>query len=180
MKKTLTDLIVGAYESAVNKGLLPEGELPNWKIELPKNPQHGDYAVNIAMILAGRAKLPPRKVAEILLENLADEEKALESFEIAGPGFINFRFKKERWHEVVREVERAGGKFGLSEAGKGKKIQVEFVSANPTGPLHVGHGRGAAVGDVLARILKAAGYEVQKEYYINDAGNQIATLGGSV
>jgi arginyl-tRNA synthetase len=180
MKKTLTDLIVKAHRNAVSKGELPDAELPAWKIELPRDPRHGDYAANIAMILAGVAKLPPRKVAQTLLDNLADPEGILESSEIAGPGFINFRFKPGRWHEVIRDVEKAGARFGHSSAGKGKRVQVEFVSANPTGPLHVGHGRGAAVGDVLAKVMSAAGYRVDKEYYINDAGNQIATLGGSV
>ncbi|TAL16744.1 arginine--tRNA ligase [bacterium] len=180
MKKTLTDLIVKAHRLAVSKGELPDGELPAWKIELPKNPEHGDYAANIAMTLAGAAKLPPRKVAQLLLDNLSDPEGVLQSFEIAGPGFINFRFRPARWQEVVRDIEREGEKFGHSGAGKGKRVQVEFVSANPTGPLHVGHGRGAAVGDILAKIMSAAGYRVDKEYYINDAGNQIATLGGSV
>jgi arginyl-tRNA synthetase len=180
MKKTLTDLIVKAHRQAVSKGELPDVEVPAWKIELPKNPEHGDYAANIAMILAGTAKLPPRKVAQLLLDNLSDPEGVLQSFEIAGPGFINFRFRPGRWQEVVRDIEREGVKFGHSAAGKGRRVQVEFVSANPTGPLHVGHGRGAAVGDVLAKIMAAAGFRVDKEYYINDAGNQIATLGGSV
>jgi arginyl-tRNA synthetase len=180
VKKTLTDLIAAAYRRAAAAGALPPGDPPSWKLELPKNPQHGDYAANIAMVSAGAAKMPPRKVAEVLLAHIEDPEGILEKTEIAGPGFLNFRFRPTRWHTVLHRIGEEGERYGTSEAGRGKRIQVEFVSANPTGPLHVGHGRGAAVGDTLARILAAAGFDVQREYYVNDAGNQIATLGGSV
>ncbi|HEY5996928.1 MAG TPA: arginine--tRNA ligase, partial [Candidatus Deferrimicrobiaceae bacterium] len=180
MKKTLTDLIAAAYRRAAAAGALPPGEPPSWKLELPKNPQHGDYAANIALVSAGAAKMPPRKVAEVLLAHIEDPEGILEKTEIAGPGFLNFRFRPARWHTVLHRIGEEGERYGTSQAGRGKRIQVEFVSANPTGPLHVGHGRGAAVGDTLARILAAAGFDVQREYYVNDAGNQIATLGGSV
>ncbi|PLX46358.1 MAG: arginine--tRNA ligase [Deltaproteobacteria bacterium] len=180
MKATLTDLITRAYELAAKKGELPDVSLPPWKIELPKNPRHGDYATNIAMVTASLAKRAPRQVAEAILANLEDTEGVLDSCEIAGPGFINFRFKPARWHRIVGDILAAGPEYGRSGAGGGKKVQVEFVSANPTGPLHVGHGRGALLGDVLASLLEAAGFDTDREYYINDAGNQMATLGASV
>jgi arginyl-tRNA synthetase len=179
VKQTLTDIILAAHRRAVEAGDLPATELPPWKLELPKNPAHGDYAANVALVTAGAARMPPRKVAEILLKHLTGVEGMIAGAEIAGPGFINFRLDPGAWHRVLTSIESAGADYGRCDAGRGKKIQVEFVSANPTGPLHVGHGRGAAVGDVLARILAFAGYEVQREYYLNDAGNQIATLGGS-
>lgn len=180
MKATLTELILGAWARAAAANLLPENPPEGWRLDLPKNPLHGDYAANIAMVGAGAAKMAPRKLAETLLANLADPDGVLAGWEIAGPGFINFRFNPTRWRLLIKEIEKAGGSYGNSERGRGVRAQVEFVSANPTGPLHVGHGRGAAVGDVTARILTAAGFSVDREYYINDAGNQIATLGGSV
>lgn len=180
MKKTLTGIICAAWEKAAQGGALPPAMPEGWRLDLPRNPDHGDYAANIALVGASTAKMPPRKVAETLLANLTDPEGKIASAEIAGPGFINFRLAPGVWRTVVKEIEDQGDSYGRTQAGRGKKVQVEFVSANPTGPLHVGHGRGAAVGDVTARILEAAGYEVEREYYVNDAGNQIATLGGSV
>ncbi len=180
MKQTLTDLIMAAYQRAVDAGELPQGQPVNWRLDHPKNPEHGDYAANIAMILAKPAKKPPRAVAEILLKYLGDGDGSIQHAEIAGPGFINIRMAPGLWQRVVRQVFESGAEYGKSSVGGGKKVQVEFVSANPTGPLHVGHGRGAVVGDVLGRVMDAAGFEVQREYYINDAGNQIETLGGSV
>ncbi|MCX5893046.1 MAG: arginine--tRNA ligase [Deltaproteobacteria bacterium] len=140
----------------------------------------GDLATNLALVLAKQAKLPPRKVAEILVSRLAAAEGMLAKVEIAGPGFINFFFADAFWYRVIPEIHALGPAYGNSDLGAGQKVQVEFVSANPTGPLHIGHGRGAALGDVLANLLAATGHQVVREYYINDVGNQILTLGKSL
>jgi len=132
------------------------------------------------MVMASAQKMPPRKFAEIITEEIEDQAGLIEKTEIAGPGFINFFVKQNSWHPVLRQIYEDGEKFGSCDIGEGKKVQVEFVSANPTGPLHVGHGRGAAVGDSVANILSFCGYDVQREYYINDSGRQISTLGRSV
>lgn len=148
-------------------------------IEEPKNPEHGDLSTNAAMLLAREAKKPPRAVAEELAA-LLQKSPHIENASLAGPGFCNFRLKPEIWQEVVGEIEKAGNAYGNSTVGAGKRAQVEYVSANPTGPLHIGHGRGAAVGDSVARILRAAGYDVATEYYLNDAGRQMRLLGKSI
>ena len=173
-------MLLAAWEKAASKGALPPGPPEGWRLDLPKNPAHGDYAANIALMGASAAKLPPRKVAEILIAGLEDPDKKLAEVSIAGPGFINLRLEPRVWRSVIAGILAEGDSYGRTEVGAGKKVQVEFVSANPTGPLHVGHGRGAAIGDATARILTAAGFTVEREYYVNDAGNQIATLGGSV
>ncbi len=180
MRHTLTDLIAQAVERAMARGALPRAEVPQWKVELPRNPDHGDYATNIALVLASAVRMPPRKVAEALVEALDDPEGIVAAVEVAGPGFLNFRLEPGAWTRVLADIEAAGGGYGRSAVGAGRRVQVEFVSANPTGPLHVGHGRGAVVGDVMARILEAAGFRVEREYYVNDAGNQMRILGRSV
>ncbi|GAB4270904.1 MAG: arginine--tRNA ligase [Deferrisomatales bacterium] len=180
MRENLTDLLREAHRRAVAAGDLPAGELPHWKLELPKSPDHGDYATNLALVLASAAGMPPRKVAQILVDHLEDPQGIVAGVEVAGPGFINVRLDPSAWTRVLGDIEREGPEYGRSEVGAGRRVQVEFVSANPTGPLHVGHGRGAVVGDVLARILEAAGFRVEREYYVNDAGNQIRILGRSV
>src|SRR5262249_9034239 len=139
----------------------------------------GDLACNVAMTLARAAGKPPRAVAERIVAHLRDERGWLAATEIAGPGFINFRFAPAFWHMVVRDVLAAGEAYGRSQVGAGRRVQVEFVSANPTGPLHIGHGRGAVIGDTTARLLTAAGYDVEREYYVNDAGRQMDILGRS-
>ncbi|MDH4025757.1 MAG: arginine--tRNA ligase, partial [Desulfuromonadales bacterium] len=149
------------------------------QIEIPGNPDHGDFASNLAMTMARAEKKSPRQIAEALVEAL-DGCDFLSKVEIAGPGFINFTLAPGCWYEVLDEITVKGKDYGLSQVGEGQKVQVEFVSANPTGPLHIGHGRGAATGDVVASVLQAAGYEVQREYYVNDAGNQMRTLGLSL
>ncbi|WP_408955431.1 arginine--tRNA ligase [Natroniella sp. ANB-PHB2] len=154
-------------------------DLPPIKLETPRNEDHGDYATNVAMILAGQAKMPPRQIAELITDNLVELDFIAKT-EVAGPGFINFYFSTDWLYDVVAEIEKEADDYGQSDLGEDKKIQVEFVSANPTGPLHVGHSRGAVVGDVLANILQKAGFDVSKEYYINDAGNQMELLGNSV
>ena len=162
------------------QGSLPEGELPFIEVELTKDPAHGDYATNIAMVLASRAKKNPRLIAEMLTRAMDDRDGLLEKIEIAGPGFINFSVRTGAWVSLLEEVHRLENRYGMPDIGRGRRVQVEFVSANPTGPLHIGHARGAVVGDVIARILEAAGYAVSREYYINDAGNQMHNLGRSV
>ncbi|MBR5735139.1 MAG: arginine--tRNA ligase, partial [Desulfovibrionaceae bacterium] len=149
-------------------------------IEPPKDARHGDLASNVAMVAAKQAKMPPRDLAAKIAGDLADKDEAIAGAEIAGPGFLNVSFRPAFWQEVVRRVEQAGAAFGSSSACAGKKVQVEFVSANPTGPLHIGHGRGAAVGDSLIRLLRFAGCEAEAEYYINDAGRQMRLLGLSI
>ena len=150
------------------------------ELNVTKTPQHGDYASNVALSLTRQLKRNPRDIASEILRRLRDPDGMVEKVEIAGPGFINFFVTPRAWHDVLLEVFRAPERFGRQDLGHGRRVQVEFVSANPTGPLHIGHGRGAATGDVLANILGACGYEVEREYYINDAGNQMDTLGRSL
>ncbi|MBW1890667.1 MAG: arginine--tRNA ligase [Deltaproteobacteria bacterium] len=180
MKTTIRKQIASALEKASEKGALNIATIPDIEVEVPKVEAHGDFSTNIAMILASSQKMPPRKIAEAIIANLEDPEQIIAKTEIAGPGFINFYMKASAWIPFLTAVHDLGGKFGASNIGKGHRIQVEFVSSNPTGPLHVGHGRGAAVGDSVGNILDFCGYDVQKEYYINDSGRQIQTLGTSV
>jgi len=180
MKNKLAKFIADALTACQKKGLLPEMNLPYIEIEVPANPDHGDYACNVAMVLASRAKQNPRKIAQLLQDHFPDTEGILEKIEIAGPGFMNFRIRDSLWCQVLETILEQRDRYGWSDLGREKKVQVEFVSANPTGPLHIGHARGAVVGDVLANLLQAAGYAVSREYYINDAGNQMNNLGKSV
>jgi len=180
MKNRLADLIANAVASCTQKGLLPDVKLPHIEIEVPANPEHGDYACNVAMILASQAKQNPRTIAKTILENLVDQDGLIEKAQIAGPGFLNFQLKDDFWRQILLQIQDQREKYGCLNIGQGKKVQVEFVSANPTGPLHIGHARGAVVGDVLSNLLGATGYHVSREYYINDAGNQMNNLGRSV
>ena len=148
-------------------------------IEPPKDKSFGDMSANVAMMLAKQAKKAPRAIAEDIAAALNDDA-LIEKVDIAGPGFLNFTFAPSFWRETVAAVREAGEGYGASDLGKGVKVQVEYVSANPTGPLHIGHGRGAALGDSLVRILDKAGYDVEAEYYINDAGRQMLILGSSI
>jgi len=152
----------------------------NIELEIPRGSEHGDYASNIALALSRHLKRNPRQIASEIAANLNDSDCILDKSEIAGPGFINFFIKPAAWYGIIREILDNPQKYGRLEIEGGPKVQVEFVSANPTGPLHIGHGRGAAIGDVLANILQARGFQVQREYYINDAGNQMDTLGRSL
>jgi len=149
-------------------------------ISEPKVNAHGDLSTNFAMVSAGTQKMAPKKIAEAILRHMIDPEKIIEKSEIAGPGFINFFINPTAWHPVLSEIYQKEQRYGECDLGHGLKVQVEFVSANPTGPLHVGHGRGAVVGDAVASILSFCGYDVHREYYINDSGRQIHTLGKSV
>ncbi len=180
MKNKIQNLTQKATENAYKKGLLPFSDFPEIEVEEPKNEVQGDYSTNIAMKMAKIQKMAPRKIAETIVSAMDDPEKILEKCEIAGPGFINFFIRNESWYPFLKNIHEKGKTYGSSNIGQGRKLQVEFVSANPTGPLHVGHGRGAAVGDSVANILSFSGYDVQREYYINDSGRQIRTLGLSV
>src|SRR5690625_1091590 len=154
--------------------------MPQVILEKPKDKSHGDFATNIAMQLARIAKKAPRQIAEDITANLDHSKASIEKVDIAGPGFINFFMKNDYLGELIPTILQAGDTYGKTDAGQGEKIQVEFVSVNPTGDLHLGHARGAAFGDVLCNVLSAAGYEVERKYYINDAGNQIDNLAYSV
>jgi len=180
MKQKIKNLILSAAKNAYENGELPSAAFPEIEVEVPKIASHGDFSTNMAMIMASVQKMPPRKIAAAITKHLGDQKEMLAKTEIAGPGFINFFINPSSWHPVLRKIHAKDIRYGASDFGKGKKIQVEFVSANPTGPLHVGHGRGAAVGDSVANILQFCGFEVEKEYYINDSGRQIETLGKSV
>lgn len=168
-------------DAAIEAGLVTTKDvLPTIALEVPKDKTHGDLATNLAMQLTKIAKKNPRQIAEAIIEKLGSGRASIQSAEIAGPGFINFRLDKSYLHPIVGEVLTQGSKYGAIDAGQGKRVQVEFVSANPTGSLHLGHARGAAVGDALCNVLAAAGYEVTREYYINDAGNQVNNLARSI
>ncbi|KEF38462.1 arginyl-tRNA synthetase [Schinkia azotoformans MEV2011] len=168
-------------KAAVMKAeLASEAEIPEVILEIPKEKAHGDYATNMAMQLARVAKKAPRMIAEQLVENFDKTKASIEKIEIAGPGFINFYMNNSYLTDLIPTILEAGSGYGQTNTGKGQKVQVEFVSANPTGDLHLGHARGAAVGDTLCNVLAKAGYDVQREYYINDAGNQIHNLALSV
>ncbi len=179
MRKGVVQIIRDALLEAFREGLLKEVPLPDIIVERSKKDEFGDFSTNIAMILAPLQKRPPRDVAGVLAKKIAIIPPAAKC-EVAGPGFINIFLEKAYWFSILEEIIRKGGAFGRSDIGGGRRVQVEFVSANPTGPLHIGHGRNAAVGDSLANVLKAAGFEVTKEYYINDVGRQVYTLGESV
>jgi len=180
MKQKIKNIINNALKNAYDKSDLPSSNFSEIEVEEPKAGSHGDFSTNISMVMASIQKMPPRKIAEAIIKNINDPDGIVDKTEIAGPGFINFFLNKHSWHPVLRKIHEQDALYGASDIGKGKKIQVEFVSANPTGPLHVGHGRGAAVGDSVANILLFCGYNVEKEYYINDSGRQINTLGRSV
>ncbi len=180
MKDKIIGIVKAAIVAAHEKGELGSSEFPPIEIEVPKNADHGDFSTNAAMVSARIQKMAPRKIAEAIKANVVDSDGIISGVEIAGPGFINFSVEPSAWHPFIKAVHDRGNDYGSGSIGKGKKVQVEFVSANPTGPLHVGHGRGAAVGDTVARVLSYCGFDVEKEYYINDAGNQIQTLGLSV
>jgi arginyl-tRNA synthetase len=173
---TIKELIVEAINAEVSVGGLPDGlKTGAVTAELPRDASHGDISTNAAMVLAKPAKMKPRDVAQKIVDRLLLAE-GIVSAEIAGPGFINIRLEPSRWQGVVREVLKAGVTFGDSNLGQESLVNVEYVSANPTGPLHVGHARGAVFGDALAALLSKAGYAVTKEYYINDAGAQVDSL----
>ncbi|MBT2756573.1 arginine--tRNA ligase [Mesobacillus foraminis] len=166
--------------AVLKAGLAAEDQVPGVVLELPKEKAHGDYSTNMAMQLARVAKKAPRKIAEELVEHFDKSKASIEKIEIAGPGFINFYMNNSYLTDLIPAILEAGSRYGETNVGNGQKVQVEFVSANPTGDLHLGHARGAAIGDSLSNVLAKAGYDVSREYYINDAGNQINNLALSV
>ncbi|MFC2967502.1 arginine--tRNA ligase [Acidimangrovimonas pyrenivorans] len=171
--------VLDALNELVSEGVLPEGlDYANVAVEPPRDPAHGDMATNAAMVLAKPARMKPRDIAEALAAKLGDDAR-IAGAEVAGPGFLNMRLVPDVWHGLVRDVIAAGLDYGKSGMGQGLKVNVEFVSANPTGPMHVGHTRGAVFGDALARLLDVAGYDVTREYYINDGGAQVDVLARS-
>ncbi|MDQ5987246.1 MAG: Arginine--tRNA ligase [Syntrophus sp. SKADARSKE-3] len=180
MKNRIIKIIEEALRACVDEGALDIVGFPSIEIEAAKEEIHGDYASNIAMVLASKAKKNPRQIAGLIKDHIRESDGILKKIEIAGPGFLNFFIREEIWAASLEAIERDDGRYGMVQLGHGEKIQVEFVSANPTGPLHIGHARGAVVGDVMANILSAVGYDVFREYYINDAGNQMHNLGRSV
>lgn len=175
VKQTLVDEIKKSIQQA---GITDD--VPAIKIEIPKDEKNGDYSTNIAMVLTKIAKRNPREIATLIVENLDATKAHVKSIDIAGPGFINFYLDSSYLYEVIDQAMEKDERFGYAEVPKNEKILVEYVSANPTGDLHIGHARNAAVGDTLCNILKAAGYDVTREYYINDAGNQITNLAKSI
>ena len=180
MKAQLRELVLQAIKSLQNDTVLPADlVLPGFVIERARSREHGDFACNIAMLLAKPARAKPRELAEKLVAALP-ANALVEKVEIAGPGFINFYLAASAYHAEVRQILDVGDAYGRSESGAGKTVGVEFVSANPTGPLHVGHGRNAVIGDCLSRLFDATGWNVQREFYYNDAGVQIANLAISV
>lgn len=177
----LKTILQPALTKAVSRlGLSGPDDVPPLEFEIPRNEKHGDYSTNVALVLSPSLGRSAREVASLLLDLLDAPPGIVTRAEIAGPGFVNFTLANDFWCDQLREIYRLGTDFGKLDIGQGKKTQIEFVSANPTGPLHVGHGRGAALGDALARVLAFSGYEVTTEYYLNDIGNQMATLGRSV
>ena len=176
----LKQAITTAINKAIEKGELPQAEIPQFIIETPADRSHGDFATNAAMAGAKLFRMPPFKIAQAITSNLELENTMCERFETAGPGFINFFLGSEFYSNAVREILASSEKYGRSDFGKGEKVMVEFVSANPTGPMHMGNARGGALGDCLAAVLDKAGYDVWREFYVNDAGNQIEKFGCSL
>ena len=174
VQEQITTLIENAFKSAEQRGVLPSCEAAPFIIEVPADKANGDFSTNAAMVNARTFRLSPRKIADTILSELSCEGTYFEKIEVAGPGFINFFLNSRFYADVLLDIEREGENYGKSNYGQGKKVNVEFVSANPTGPMHMGNARGGALGDCLAAVLEYAGYDVSREFYVNDAGNQIA------
>lgn len=179
IRESLESVLYQALKAAVEAGELPLNEIPQPSLERPREEGHGDWACTIAMRLAKAAHMNPRAIAQAIIDHLP-ENNLVESFEIAGPGFINLTLTNASFQAVVSEARQQGSDFGKSELSEPCKVNLEYVSANPTGPMHVGHGRWAALGDAIARVMRHAGYSVDEEFYINDQGNQMNVFGNSV
>jgi arginyl-tRNA synthetase len=179
IRESLESVLYQALKAAVEAGELPLNEIPQPSLERPREEGHGDWACTIAMRLAKAAHMNPRGIAQAIVDHLP-ENNLVESFEIAGPGFINLTLTNASFQAVVSEARQQGSDFGKSELSEPCKVNLEYVSANPTGPMHVGHGRWAALGDAIARVMRHAGYSVDEEFYINDQGNQMNVFGNSV
>lgn len=180
VQEKVTNALHGALSGAKAKGQLKMESWPTVMLDAPKRPEWGDLATTVAMVLAATEKRAPREIAQIIVDNLPAREQLFERVEIVQPGFLNLTVKPAVWLEVLLEIEQQGEAYGRADLGRGRRVLVEYVSANPTGPLHVGHGRGAAVGHAIVNMLKAVGYDAMSEYYINDAGRQMKLLGASV
>ncbi|MCF8128500.1 MAG: arginine--tRNA ligase [Deltaproteobacteria bacterium] len=180
MKSRIDEILKKTLYSCFEQGRLKETLFPDYVIEVPNNAEHGHFATNLPLTLAAGQKRSPREIASTILENLHDEAHFFEKTEIAGPGFINFTIRADEWCRILSRILKLHENYGRSEMGRDEKVLMEFVSANPTGPLHLGHGRGAALGDTLCRILSFCGHEVVREFYVNDAGLQIRILGESI
>ncbi|MBO7474163.1 MAG: arginine--tRNA ligase [Ruminococcus sp.] len=176
----LREIIMDALGVLVAEEEIPAVPLPNFNIEIPADKSHGDFAANTAMVCAKALKMPPRKIAELICDKLFLQGTIFERAEVAGPGFLNFFLSRKWFSDVVQNVLSEGENYGKTDLGKGKKVLVEFVSANPTGPMHIGNARGGAIGDCLASVLQWAGYHAEREFYVNDAGNQIEKFGKSL
>ena len=176
----LKEAIRLAAAKAVKEGLLPEADMPDFTLEVPADRLHGDAASNAAMVSARAFHMAPRKIAQIISENINLDGTYFGRCEIAGPGFMNFFYEERFYVDVLKDIKKCGDNYGRSDWGKKKKIMVEYVSANPTGPMHMGNARGGALGDCLASVLDAAGFDVTREFYVNDAGNQILKFGRSL
>jgi arginyl-tRNA synthetase len=180
VQEKVTSALLGALNGAKKKGQLKTESWPQLSLDAPKRPEWGDLASTVAMSLAASEQRAPHDIAQIIIDNLSQDGQLFDRVEIARPGFLNLTLKPSVWQEVLREIETQGSAYGCALLGERRRVLVEYVSANPTGPLHVGHGRGAAVGQAVANMLKAIGYDVVSEYYINDAGRQMKLLGTSV
>jgi len=180
VQREIADGLALAARKAKEAGAINFDTLPDFVVEVPREKDHGDFAANLALLLAKQAKRNPREIAEAITRYMDTSGTWIQSIEVAGPGFINFMLKPGWLYQVLEVVDREDVKYGRSNIGKGKKVQVEFVSANPTGLLHMGNARGAALGDTIASVLEAAGYDVTREFYINDAGNQIEIFARSL
>lgn len=176
----VTEALQQALQQAKQKGQLTVETWPSITLDFPKRPEWGDLATAIAMSLASHERRSPKDVAQIILDNLDQPRSVFDRVEIAAPGFLNMTVKRDLWMKVLSQIEAEGNAYGQNDLGKGRRVLVEYVSANPTGPMHIGHGRGAAVGDAVANLLRASGFDVSREYYINDAGRQMKLLGQSV
>lgn len=179
-KEEINSRVKAAAQKAMECGALDRCELAEFSVDTPQNREHGDYAVNAAMVWAKGFRKAPRQIAEILAQHLDLSGSYIEKYEIAGPGFINFFLSDRYYADIVADINNTGAEYGKSDYGNGARVLVEFVSANPTGPMHIGNARGGALGDCLASLLEAAGYYTEREFYINDAGNQINKFGLSL
>ena len=179
-KDSANDILLAAYAKAVEKGQLPAGAALSGTVEIPKDTANGDFAANHAMTGARALHMAPRKIAEILIENADLGGSWFSSLETAGPGFLNFRLSEKWYADVLDAVRTEGDDYGRTAEGQHKRVMVEFVSANPTGPMHMGNARGGVLGDALASVLDRAGWDVWREFYVNDAGNQIEKFAASI
>jgi len=179
IKAQIKELLDKCFREGTVEGLWTAAAADSYTVELPKHAAHGDFSTNFAMLVAGLEKRNPREVASLLAEKMGAYKDLFDKVEIAGPGFVNFFVRDLVWQSVIKPVCEHGYTYGFSQVGHQNKVLVEFVSANPTGPLSIGHGRQAVLGDAIARLLEATGHSVTREYYYNDAGRQMRVLGES-